>query len=397
MNIAFVLPYLADRFGGPVAVVKNAGRTLTAMGHNVSYWATANKNDQEELASMDCAHIYDVVWPRSWHRSRDLARGLSAEITSVDILHISDMWLHPTYAASRIANANHTPYILRPAGGLQPWQLSQKRLKKKIYLALLARRALDKAQCLHAVTPYEAEHLRMAGYRAPITIIPNGVNMVENTKSPDGVEAENRWPVLKSRPVVLFMSRLSPEKGLDRLIPAWAQVIKRGNYSDALLVLAGPDDRGYHAVVEALVEQHALQSHVLFTGMVRGREKQALISRADLYTLPSHGEGFSMSILENLAAGKPVLITPGCHFPQVVEAKAGLCVPPEPGALAEALCEFLEMSQSERDAMGRRGVNLVKKNYTWDRIVEKLLTVYDCILSGKSIPLHPEPMELNAK
>ena len=393
MNIAFVLPYWGERFGGPVTVAKNIGGTLAAMGHNVSYWATASSGDGKEIISIESAHLYDIGWPRSWYRSRNLVRGLSAGIGSVDIMHISGMWLHPTYAASRIARANNTPYVLRPAGGLEPWGLKSsrlKRLKKTVYLNLVGKSMMQGAACLHACSVQEAEHFRQVGYRGPITVIPNGVDISEFT-SGDRSEAEAYWPDLKERPVVLFMSRLSREKGLDQLIPAWADLVKSAPYKDTMLVIAGPDDRGYRKVIERMIDRYNVGSQVCMTGMVQGRRKLALLRRADIFILPSYSENFGIVVVEALACGTPVITTTGTPWEQLQEVDAGRWVLPREAELARALRELLNMSQSERVAMGQRGQNLIQENYAWDRIVIKFLTVYDCILRGKSIPLHPEP------
>ena len=103
-----------------------------------------------------------------------------------------------------------------------------------------------------------------------------------------------------------------------------------------------------------------------------------------------------LGIVLDRATAKPVLITPGCNFPEVAKAGAGLCVSPEPGPLQEALRTLLDMSESERTEMGRRGRKLVEKNYTWDIAARKMITVYQCILAGKDIPLHPAPAAVKA-
>lgn len=391
MNIGFVLTYLADCFGGPVTVVKQIGPRLAELGHIVSYWATTCENDREELASMDGAYLYDIGWPRSWYRSKGLVRGLSAGIASVDIIHINEFWPHPVYAASRIAHANDKPYILRPAGSLGSWPLRSshlKRLKKTIYLNVIGKSMMQGAVCLHACSMQEAEHFRQVGYRGPITVIPNGVDTSEFTMG-DGSEAEAYWPELKDRPVVLFMSRLSPEKGLDLLIPVWADLVKSTAYKDAMLVIAGPDYRGYRKVVEGIIETYNLGSQICMMGMVRGREKLALLRRADVFVLPSYSENFGIVVAEALACGKPVITTTGTPWEQLHEANAGRWVVPEQAELDQALRELLNMSDSQRKAMGQRGMTLIKQNYTWDRVVPKFLTVYNCILNGKPVPLHP--------
>ena len=395
MNVAYVLPYLAERFGGPVTVVKNVGGALASAGHNVSYWATADDGDHEELASIDSAHIFDIVWPRSWHRSRDFVRGLSAGTASVDVIHINGFWLHPTYAASRVARASDTPYVLSPAGGLGLCPLRRdrfKRLKKAVYLNLVGKSMMEGAACLHAASLREAESFRRAGYQGSVTIIPNGVDVGEFTRG-DGSQAEAYWPNLRDRLVVLFMSRLSPEKGLDILIPAWADLTKSAAYKDAMLVIAGPDDRGYGKVVEAMVNKYNVGCRICMTGMVQGQKKLAILRRADVFVLPSYSENFGIVVAEALACGTPVVTTTSTPWQQLQEIDAGRCVPPQQGEIGQALREMLNMSDSQRKAMGQRGNTLIKNNYTWDRIVGMFLTVYNCILSGKPIPLNPEPTE----
>jgi glycosyltransferase involved in cell wall biosynthesis len=236
----------------------------------------------------------------------------------------------------------------------------------------------------------EAKHFRQVGYRGPITVIPNGVDTDEFT-SGDRSEAEAYWPELKERPVVLFMSRLSREKGLDQLIPAWADLVKSAAYKDTILVIAGPDDRGYRKIVEGIIDRYNVGSQVCMTGMVQGRRKLALLRRADIFVLPSYSENFGIVVVEALACGTPVITTTGTPWQELQEVDAGRWVLPREAELARALRELLNMSQSERMSMGQRGQNLIQENYAWDRIVKKFLTVYDCILSGKSIPLYPEP------
>ncbi len=391
MNIAFVLPYLAERFGGPVTVVKNVGGALASAGHNVSYWATADNSDREELDSIDSAHIFDTVWPRSWHRSRDFVRGLSAAISSLDILHLNEFWPHPVYAASRIGRVNDVPYIVSPAGSLGPWALRSNRLKwfkKATYLHIVGKTVIQHAACLHAASMHEAENFRRLGYRGPVTIIPNGVDTDEFTGG-DRSEAEDYWPNLRDRLVVLFMSRLSPEKGLDLLIPAWADVVKCPAYKDAVLVIAGPDDRGYRKVVERLIDKFNISSQTRMMGMIRGQKKLALLRRANVFVLPSYSENFGIVVAEALSCGTPVITTTGTPWQQLQEIDAGRWVPPQQGEIGQALREMLNMPDSQRKAMGQRGMALIKQNYTWDRVVPKFLTVYNCILSGKPIPLHP--------
>lgn len=395
MNAAFVLPYFAYQFGGPVAAVRGLGMELSRRDVDVSYWAPGSAEDRRELEGLNNCHVYDLDWPHRWRRSQGMVRGLVESVRSIDLMHINGFWLHPTYAAARIAHNNRVPYILRPAGTLAPWCLRNGRFKswrKTVYLKLVARATMRDAACLQAASEQEAENFRRVGYSGPVTIIPNGVDTAEYTPG-DPTEAEAHWPELRGRPVVVFMSRLSPEKGLDMLIPLWARLVQSGSHRDAVLVLAGPDDRGYQRTVQAIIDKHGIASHILMTGMVQGRRKLALLRRADVFILPSYSENFGIVVPEALACATPVITTTGTPWRLLEEVGAGRWVKPEPGELACAISELLNMSQSQRKAMGHRGRRLVEEQYTWDAIVAKFLTVCDCVRQGKAVPLHPEIME----
>ena len=397
MHIANVLVSINESYGGPPKATVGLGNEIQQLGNQVTYWTTTSEEDRPSLPAHDPnTRIFSRSWPLSWYRSPGLIKELGLEISCIDILHLQEVWSHPQLAASRIARRSGIPYVITPHGEFEPWRVRNtfiKHLKKKVYLSLVGRSMLRNAACIHTIAPNEVRGLREIGYKGAITLIPNGIDVENYVNLPAPSIADRRWPQLAGRRVVLFLSRLSREKGLDQLIPAWANLTAQNNYDDVFLVIAGPDDRGYRAEVDHLVEKHGASSNILLTGMVQGAEKLALISRADIYTLPSYSEGFSMSILEALAASKPVLITPGCNFPEVAECGAGFCIDPEPSLLMEALQRLLDMTEEDRAAMGERGRELVTKEYAWDVLARKMLTVYHNILEGKEIPLHPQPIK----
>lgn len=393
MNIAFVLAHISDRFGGPVAVVKNIGQQLAKMGNGVSYWATGDNRDQADSLPLSGVHVYGVDWPQAWYRSKGLRRGLEAEIASVDIMHVSEFWPYSTHMASRIGSRMGVPYMLAPAGAFEPWAMKSNRckwLKKMGYLHLIGRSAVEGAACLQACSFKEVEHFRQMGCGGPVTIIPNGVDT--STFIPgDRTEAQDYWPIPKDRLMVLFMSRLSPEKGLDLLIPAWADLMRSPSSKDAMLVIAGPDDRGYQRVVERMIDTYDVSSRVCMIGMVHGRQKLALLRRADVFILPSYSENFGIVVAEALACGTPVITTTGTPWEQLHTVDAGRWVPPTKQDIGESLHELLGMSESQRQQMGERGAVLIREHYTWEEAARKFSTVCDCIMQGKPIPLHPEP------
>ncbi len=392
MNIAYVLGYLGAEYGGVYRVAVDLGESLNRTEHCVSYWATGNEDHVKELSqSSFSVHLFDATWPKAWYYSHELVHRLKLQLKNFDLLHFHGTWVHPVYAGVKVSYKSGKPCLVTPHGTLSPWGLGRRKIKKKLYLSLFGKRIFDKAECLHAVTSYEAEDFRKIGYSGPVTIIPNGVKFITNEELPDRAHAEKHWPVLKDRQIVLFMSRLSPEKGLDMLIPVWADIVKSNAYKDALLIIAGPDDRGYKKAVEKTINLYGLQSRVLIIGMVRGHEKLALLRRADIFILPSYSENFGIVIAEALICGTPVITTTSTPWKDLQDINAGRWIKPNRHEIYLSLKELLEASESERTAMGIRGRELVAEKYCWDRIARQFITVYNCILEGKDIPLYPEP------
>jgi len=370
-------------------MAKNIGGTLSAMGHNVSYWATS---DEETGLKVDDSHtnvrVFKTHWPRSWFRSPELAKTLNDEITSFDLIEVNGIWEYTVFKTARIARRADIPYVIRPTGVFtHPWRY--RTLKKQLYLAMIGRSVLKKAACLHVASQKEAEGCLKAGFQTPITIIPNGIDPKVFEKLPNPREAEDRWPILKDRRVILFLSRISQEKGLDQCIPAMRDLLNIGGFGDTLLVIAGPDHKGYMAKLKDLLACYKLEKFVFFPGMVHGREKLALYRRADIFVLPSYSENFGIVVAEALACGTPVITTTGTPWKELQEVDAGRWIAPERGPLAEALRELLEMSAQTREAMGQRGRKLVFERYSWEKAARKLQIVYQCILEGKDIPMKP--------
>lgn len=393
-----MLVSLEKCYGGPPVSTVRLSRAISDPSVSVDIWTTRGRTrgpapwvDTGSLKT----HCFPIAGARSWYYSPVLGRQLQGRIAEYDLVHIQEVWSYPQLVAGFAASKRDIPYVITPRGELDYRHLRHggplKRLKKQAYLEVVGNRILRNAACLHAISSSEAEELLQAKFCKSVAVIPNGVDVSEFENLPAPEAADERWPMLHNRRVVLFLSRLSPEKGLDQLITAWKATRSRSSFSDAVLVVAGPDSRGYEPTVRELIQEHGVADSVILAGMVSGSEKLALMNRADVYVLPSYSEGFSMSILENLAVGTPVLITPGCNFPEVVDAGAGVCVEPKAGEIAEGLRALLDLTNEERSVIGKNGRNLIAAKYTWDVQARKMLTVYRCILEGREIPLYPTP------
>ena len=312
----------------------------------------------------------------------DLARFLDAEIARFDLVHIHELWNYGGYAASRAARRHGVPYVLTVHGELDKWALRQKAVKKWVYMKGVQGRVLRSADALHAIVRAEADRITALGFRTPVFVAPNGVapDLLNTFDRADSSKLLVRHPELSGKHVILFLGRLHAKKGLDVLAGSFVTIAQE--LWDATLLVAGPDQDGSRGRMEAVLQTAGVLERVVFTGMLTADDKLAAFAVADLFVLPSYSEGFSVAVLEALAAGLPVVISEACNFPEVAEIEAGFVVPAEDAAVAGAIRSLLA-DEPLRTRMGANGRRLIEKCYTWPAIAETVASRYRMLIGTK--------------
>jgi glycosyltransferase involved in cell wall biosynthesis len=379
LHIIHIIQTLDPAAGGPPVVAACLATAQARLGHRVSILA-------EEVAAADkLGGLGDVRVLRAAPVSRRralLGRGAVNELLPAvadhDVVHLHGVWDPLLYAAARAARIANRPYLVTPHGMLDPWSLAQRRWKKRIALALGWQAMLDRAAALHLLNADEQSLIRNLGIQAPGIVIPNGVNLDDFDPPPEPELFRRRLPALGDRPYILFLSRLHYKKGLDYLADAFRQLAKNG--SDVHLVVAGPDD-GARSDFEQRIAAAGLTDRVHVPGPIYGPEKLSAVAGAACFVLPSRQEGFSVAILEALACGTPVVVSPECHFPEVAEVGAGEIVPLDAHAIAAALGRVLA-DAGLRERMGTAGRELVATRFTWPRIAERTIETYAGLIAA---------------
>lgn len=390
MRILHVIPSMGPAYGGPSTVLLGLAPALVQEDVSVDV-ATTDDNGAELLrvplgVPVDNRGVKTYFFPKqnrgNFIFSWPLTQWLWRHQRDYDLVHIHSIFSYPTLAASRVARRLNQPYVVAPHGMAEPWCLGYKAWKKQPYLRLIERRTLSRSAALHALVVEEARNLRALKLPTPAFVLPNGVSLEEfQTPHPRHV-FEFLYPETRGKRIVLFMGRIDPKKGLDLLTKAFAAVARNRPTDDLRLVIAGPDLIGYRAQVETLIAEQNVRGQVVFTGMLSGDVKLAALQAADVFVLPSHSEGFSIAVLEALAAGVPVIVTEACNFPRVAESQAGKVIPVDVGQLTQALGELLQNEEMRRE-MGRRGRRLIQQEYGWPVIAARLREIYQDILHGK--------------
>jgi glycosyltransferase involved in cell wall biosynthesis len=259
---------------------------------------------------------------------------------------------------------------------LTPWSLAQGALKKRLYMLWRMRADLNHAQAIHYTSRIEAEGGRALGLKPKSLLVPLGVDLNEFQPLPPRGSFRARYPQLKDHPVVMYLGRLYNHKGLELLIPALARMSVR----DAMLAIVGPDQDGFEAKLRGLVSEHGLNDRVVFTGLVRGRERIEALVDADVFALPSFHENFGVAAIEALAAGCPVIVSDQVGVAdQIADDSVASIVPTQVEPLATELDRWLK-NPDLREQAKRRAPALVRERFDWDEIAARWMGHYLVIL-----------------
>jgi glycosyltransferase involved in cell wall biosynthesis len=306
-----------------------------------------------------------------------LIKPLKAALASSHVCHVHGIWDAHSFAVCRLAQRLGKPVVSSVHGMLEEWELRNKRLKKQVYAFLLERPSLARSSCLRALSQREATEYRRFGLKNPIAIVPNGVKTLTRV---DTGEILSRHPQLCGKRVVLFMARLHRKKGILNLLRAWPSVVKRE--PDAHLLLAGSSFEDTEQSARLLVSESGVGSSVTFCGVLNGNVKLGALSAASLFCLPSYSEGMSLSVLEALSIGLPVVITPACNVDGVAETGAGFVTSNEPAALSAALIDGLSLAGRQWQSMSDTAALLARSRYNWSRLGAAMQSVYEWLLGG---------------
>ncbi len=388
MKVLMSIAGLDPEFGGPSRSVPALAEALARAGVGVELFACESAAGQGTPRLPDASLVSTHLLPftdRTSHwsaRSNGFFSALKDRAGEADtIIHDNGLWLPSNHAVVAAAQALMRPLLLSPRGMLTPWAMQYRGLKKQMAWWLYQRRDLRRASMLHATSQAEAEGFRRSGFRQPIAVVPNGVELPP-------LSAFQRFSVStfpgppRAVRTALFLSRIHPVKGLVHLIEAWAKLKPEG----WRVVVAGDDADGHRAELELLIRQRQLTGQFEFVGPVHGETKAKLYQSADLFLLPSHTENFGIAIAEALGAGLPVITTWGTPWEELETRRCGWWVEIGAEPLADALQQAVQMSDAERREMGQRGRRLVEEKYTWPAAAQKMSAVYRWMLESGSRP-----------
>jgi glycosyltransferase involved in cell wall biosynthesis len=363
--------FLPHACGGIERAVYEVSRRVAAEGHDVTV-LTFRRGDAAAEEEMDCLHVLrapavDVsdkigiqlsgsahVWPQLWKmlRGRDF-----------DVVHTHGLFFHVSLAGAAVARLRGKPLVttahvgsLAEIGGVAS-HLSA------VYEQSVGRFILASSRRVICVSNAVAQHVATLGASSErVNVIPNGVDLTHY--SPGDETGEMRAPR------IVFVGRLIGNKGPQHLVEALPAIAKQVPHVECWIVGDGP----MRSQLQARVQEMRLEANVTFLGE---RDDVAdLLRQCDLFVRPSLSEGMPLAVLEAMASGLPVVVTPVGGTPEVIQdGENGYLVEPGDGAALAAKVNELLTRPEQRSAMAAEA-RRTAATYSWDAVAKQTIDVY---------------------
>jgi glycosyltransferase involved in cell wall biosynthesis len=405
LRILHVVPYYdqAWAYGGIPRLAAAMTRALARSGHQVVVCTTDARDDRSRADRGRCAPdgvdvrmFRNVSNTLAYHLQIFTPVGFRAFVrdtaASFDIAHIHACHNFPGVIAARALARAGVPYIVQPNGTARP--IERRVAAKRLFARTFARRFLADAARIIAVSEAERRQLRNLGVDGGrIALVANPVDLSEFATVPDPREFRHQLGI-GGEPLVLFLGKLTPRKGVDDLVRAMAHVTT----PHTVLTIAG-NDMGTGAHAAGLAKRLGLDHRVLFVGGLEGPARLTALTAADLVVYPSRDEIFGLVPLEALLCGTPVVVCDdsGCgeiisslgatrRLQRVAGALGFAAIVPhgDVPALASAIDVMLHDSRRRRDSAATAAES-IRRLYDSDVIGSQLEALYEDVTAEKHL------------
>jgi glycosyltransferase involved in cell wall biosynthesis len=364
MNLIHLVPHVDKEAAGPSYSVPRLCESLAQCSNEVELMCLASGRDLENVTvSVYKQWSFLSRFAISSAFSSELAR----KSNSVDIVHNHSLWSMINVASGWAVPGKKAKLVVSPRGTLSKWALGRSSTLKRLIWPFQSR-ALRRADLLHATSLEEYEEIRRLGFRAPVAVIPNGIDL-------PAINEREEVP-LKT---LLFLSRIHPKKGLDNLLRAWG-ALQEAHPSWRLSII-GTGETIHVAEVRELIASLKL-SHVDFVGPLYGRGKSRAYFNASLFVLPTHSENFGMVVAEALAHGCPAVVTRGAPWEGLEANQCGWWIEHGIDPLITALNTAMSLPSEQLSAMGLAGRQWMNDDFGWMSIANKMDAAYHWIVHG---------------
>lgn len=261
-----------------------------------------------------------------------------------------------------------------------PWAL-ESRLENDSWLSVRAKYQIERAvyrrasRCIvlsNAFADVLSEQYGVS--RDVIRVIPGAVEIRRFAIATTRDEARRQLALPTDRPIVLTVRRLVHRMGLENLIDATAEISRR--VPDALVLIAGKGPLS--TSLQERIRQSGLERHVRLLGFVPDDQLPCLYRAADVSVVPTTAlEGFGLIVVESLAAGTPVLVTPISSLPEVVDGLSRELVLRDATAAAIADGVVAVLTGTIQLPSAARCLDFARERYSWPVVAARIRAIYE--------------------
>jgi len=379
MKLLRVISTVNPKGGGPIEGIKQLYAPMKILGVDLEV-VCCDAPDAPWL--VDCGlPVVHALGPGkgTYSYTPHLLTWLRQNALRFDAVIVNGIWQYHGFAVRKALYGTKVPYFVFTHGMLDPWfkkTYPLKHLKKWLYWLWAEYLVLRDARAVIFTCEEERLLARQSFwlYRANEAVTSYG------TSSPprNGHELAQKFvavhPQLKGKRIVLFLSRIHEKKGCDLLIDAFAQV--SAVQPDLHLVMAGPDQTGWSAVLKAKAEKLGIGNRITWPGMLQGEDKWGAFFSAEVFSLPSHQENFGIVVAEALACGKPVLISNKVNIWREIDTdRAGFVDDDTVAGTLHNFDRWLGLDRSEYEAMTQRAQSCFFQRFHIQRAAERLVEI----------------------
>lgn len=409
----------ASRGGGLIHALANLAEELKRQGHDV--WVTASDRDLDRALPVTCFHAVEIegvnvcyfpTRPFCWQRlpvprlrrtavfrfHPGFRQWMRAKTERWDVVDTQLGFLSSTPFCARLARRCGKIHLYRQQGNLDPLRFGRNAPLKRVYIELVEKGCIRRADACIALSAREVDTYRQWVPDARVAYIPNGIPLAAWTTParPSAAFGQVLGALAPDARLFVWMGRFSRLKGPDLFVEAFAQIAERQPRARA--ILAGPDQEQLRPVCERMAVQRNCAGRVRFFDNLVGGDRAALLQRADVFVLPTGGEGFSMALLEAMACRCAILTTPEANFFEIAEHQAEIICARTVAALTAVMQTLADTPETRFRTFGENGHRLVQSRYDIVRVARQYAQLCEELQSRKRARKFPrdglaEPQE----